>query len=266
MKKIGLFVCFIYPFLVFFSQDWKVEIAKDNFFTIEEDFPDSKKKHLNIEVFNADKNFTLSRIGSSRFSAQFPDDFKLKKGDSVLLLNEKFNIEFFINRHKVSSISHFNFVPNPKGFFQLSSVTTNINFPIAEKEKIIDQFFWEDQLGENYFVRSQRENQDYKFIYFYHFIAEKENLKLIKKISDKSSSASLYHNIESIQITDLNEDMIAEISCTYFINEGIKTVLTTESKKYYLRADKENKISLGSNLKKEGEFKRFLIQKSKTNN
>ena len=44
MKKIGLFVCFIYPFLVFFSQDWKEEIAKDNFFTIEEDFPDSKKK------------------------------------------------------------------------------------------------------------------------------------------------------------------------------------------------------------------------------
>ena len=61
MKKIGLFFFFIYPFLFVFSQDWKIEVAKDNYFFIEEIFSENKENQLTIELFNQNKSYFLSK-------------------------------------------------------------------------------------------------------------------------------------------------------------------------------------------------------------
>ena len=74
------------------------------------------------------------------------------------------------------------------------------------------------------------------------------------------------HVIESIQITDLNEDNIAEISCTYNVGcntKQKKILMLTEGKKYFLREDEDNQgaYKIGSELIKEAEFLRFLQNK-----
>ncbi|MBG15226.1 MAG: hypothetical protein CL853_02615 [Crocinitomicaceae bacterium] len=266
MKKIGLFLFFTTPFLFVFSQDWKIEVARDNFFIIEEVFSQNKKNQLTIEVFNDDKSYFLSKSFSGKTNVRFPEDFNLKKGDSTFLIKEKFSLLFYINRQKISSTIEYTYVPNPKGFFQLSPLIKPIDFSINNKEEIIDQYGWIDSLGQNYFLRTQLTTNKTKYIYFYHFVFTNQTLILQTKMSDKSTPNSVNHEIQSIQITDLNENNIAEISCAYFIDDICKIVLTTDKKKYYIRKNKKNKISIGTNLKNEGEFMRFLINKIETNN
>ncbi len=267
MKKIGLFFFFFYPFLFVISQDWKIEVAKDNFFTIEENFYQNKKNQLTVVLYNSNKSYFFTQSFSNKIDVRFPKDFTLKKGDSILKVKEKLSLVFYINRQKIRGPIDYTYIPNPKGFFQLIPIVENLNFPISNKEKILDQYQWTDTLGDNYFIRTQLNYSKGKFIYFYHFLKQSGTFKQLNKISDKASASNqINHKIESIQITDLNENNIAEISCSYFIYGNTKTILITKGKKYYLRKNNKNKINLGNNIKLEGEFMRFLINKSENKN
>ena len=88
---------------------------------------------------------------------------------------------------------------------------------------------------------------------------------VIQKCSDKQGlpQTNTKHQIESIQITDLNKNNIAEISSLYYLNGKRKIILITNKQKYYLRysTKRNTPFEPSANLKYEEEFNRFLIKK-----
>ena len=118
-------------------------------------------------------------------------------------------------------------------------------------------------------VSNDKRDIDWSVIYFYHFIENKTVVlkrKHVDYINNCQDNSNTEHVIESIQITDLNEDNIAEISCAYNVGchkKQKKILMSTEGKKYFLREDvnKQGAYKIGNELENEVEFLRFLKNK-----
>ena len=265
MKKKGLCFLFMCPFLIVFSQKWEVKIAKDNYFSIKDLYQENKKQQIIIEISNSRKQFLFQHNFINKKEASFPLDFQLKKGDSTFLFKEKFQLIIFIDKNKVFQQEYI-YLPNPKGFYQLKPEKQNLTKLINNrKEKIIDQYTWEDTLGKNIFIRTELNAPTFKYLYFYHLLNNNEQFMVIQKCSDKQGlpQTNTKHQIESIQITDLNKNNIAEISSLYYLNGKRKIILITNKQKYYLRysTKRNTPFEPSANLKYEEEFNRFLIKK-----
>ena len=265
MRKKGFLFLFICPFLIVSSQKWEVKIAKDNYFSINEIYQSNKQHQLTIEIENNNKYFLFQNNFINEKEASFPIDFQLNKGDSTFLFKEKFQILILIDKQKIIQ-KEYTYIPNPKGLYQLKPAKKSMAKLVKrKKEKIIDQYTWEDTLGKNIFIRTELITPTYKYLYFYHFLEKEEQYRLIQKSSDKQElpENKTKHQIESIQITDLNENNIAEISCLYYLNGKGKIILITNKQKYYLShsAKRDVLFKASNNLNNEVEFKRFLIKK-----
>ncbi len=269
MRKKGLIFLFIYPFLIISSQKWEVKIANDNFFSVLDSYSDNKNYNLLIQLTNSNKKYTYQNKITNKKEVSFPLDFQIILGDSNISFNEKFQLDASIDKAKIFQVEYI-YQPNPKGFYQLKPERKNLSKYIKNnREKTIDQYSWEDSFGKNYFIRTELSTLQYKYLYFYHFL-KKDNDKevvLIHKCSDKQgvSSGRTNHKIESIQITDININKVAEISCFYYIGGKTKLILITEKKKYYLRQSEKRNIDFEpcSNLKIEKEYLRFMKSKWK---
>ena len=264
MRKKGFFILFICPFLIATSQKWEVKIAKDNYFSVKDLYQENKQQQIAIEITNERKSFLFQNNFINEKEVYFPLDFELNKGDSVFLFKEKFQVLIFIDKHKIFQQDYI-YLPNPKGLYQLVPEKQSLAKLIKiKKEKIIDQYAWEDTLGKNIFIRTELKTPAFKYLYFYHFLKKDEQFILIQKCSDKQGLPQKHtnHKIESIQITDINENNVAEISCLYYLNGNRKIILITNKNKYYLRhSTKRNTLfEPSTNLKDEAEFNRFLTK------
>jgi hypothetical protein len=111
----------------------------------------------------------------------------------------------------------------------------------------------------------------------------KTEFKQVRKLTDYVKNCDLEmfasHNIESIELTDIDKDTIAEISFSYTNDCGCledssaittKLMLLTKGEKYAIRGalcskknDTFSEHELGGNLKKNDLYRRFLIKKWK---
>ncbi len=267
MRKKGLIFLFIYPFLIISSQKWEVNIANDNFFSVIDSYVENKNYNLLIQLTNSNKKYAYQNKITNKEEVSFPLDFQLIYGDSNIAFNEVFQLDVLIDKAKVFQLE-YKYQPNPKGFYQLKPETKSLSKYIKNSsEKTIDQYSWEDSLGKNYFIRTELSTLQYKYLYFYHFLKKEHDkaVVLIHKCSDKQgvSFGRTNHKIESIQITDININNVAEISCFYYLGGKTKLILITEKKKYYLRQSEKRNIDFEScnNLKIEKEYLRFMKSK-----
>ena len=269
MRKKGIIFFFFYPFILSFSQQWEVKIYNDNYFNVIDGYLEKQNSKVLYRLKNNEKTFEAYGLLSLKKGVSFPEDFSCIKGDSTINFKERFRLSIELDK-KVIYTDSFAYTPNPKGYFQLQPVSENLKKHLDHsKEKIIDQLTWEDSLGVNIFMRTELIFSETKYLYFYHFLKEHKKLKRLLKASDKNESdKAVFHNRESIQITDLNQDEIAEITCSYHLEEHAKKViLITDQQKYYLRKNTTDKevYQQSKNLKDKKEFSRFLENKSKEN-
>ena len=136
----------------------------------------------------------------------------------------------------------------------------NIPKGIKYSGKIIDAITWEDDLGKNLVLTYEtetvvdKENEEYKFeIYAYHYLLMNNEAKFVWKIYDFVSECPTDHKAEFIKntlsVTDLNNDGIAEIWVMYLIAcrgdispDEMKIVMYQGSQKYAMRG--ENKVNI----------------------
>ena len=150
---------------------------------------------------------------------------------------------------------------------------------------VVDGFQWVDKEGENIILRSvQMDVKNHiSHLYIYHFLKTSDEFKLIRKLTDyvKKCDVNIFssHNIESIELTDINKDTIGEISFSYTndcscIEDSLaistKLMLITKGEKYAVRGliDPKKKqpfieYKVGASLKKNDLYRRFLIKKWK---
>lgn len=270
-----------------YSQTWEYSISKDYEFSIQDLWGESGVYKAKFVIYNAKIAFVkeLYIIEDQVEKLLFPDDFIHTRGrfNKDTITNFDWYIE--VKRKKVVS-GKLEYNPSPNTTLQLS--THEI---IENKYKsiiwgtIIDSYSWEDMKGENIFVRSKTidTKQNSAHLYFYHFIKEDDEYILVRKFTDYIKDCDLdiivNHSIESIELTDIDKDTIAEISFTYSVDCSCiedslpvitKIFLTTKGEKYVIRgrmSSKENnnisKYKVGGNLKKNNLYRRFLIKKWK---
>ena len=267
MRKKGLFFLFICPFLIISSQKWEVKIANDNFFSVIDSYNENKNYNVTIQLTNSNKKYTYQNKITNKEEVSFPLDFQLTNGDSNIIFNEKFQLDILIDNTNIFQ-QEYTYQPNPKGFYQLKPERENLNNHIKNRgEKIIDQYSWEDSEGKNYFIRTELNTPQIKYLYFYHLLKKEKEQEIVltHKCSDKqeTSTGSTKHKIESIQITDINNNNIAEISCFYYLDDKSKLILITDKKKYYLRQSEKRNTTFEpcNNLKIEKEYLRFMKNK-----
>tara|TARA_B110000305_G_scaffold128309_1_gene143555 strand:- start:545 stop:940 length:396 start_codon:yes stop_codon:yes gene_type:complete len=120
-------------------------------------------------------------------------------------------------------------------------------------------------------------------MYIYHFLKSENEFKQVRKLTDYVKNCDLdmfsIHNIESIELTDIDKDTIGEVSFSYTndcscLEDSLaittKLMLLTKEEKYAIRGSYYlNKkaafleYEVGGNLKKKDIYRRFLIKKWK---
>lgn len=271
MRLFLLLLLFLQIFSFTFSQSWEYNIDKDYVYKLRDKWGDSQKYIAKFTVSNDSITYFKQAKGEKDnwIQVAFPDDFTLIKGLNNKSYPQVLTVKGEVLR-EVIFIDTINYYPGPKGFLQLtpfnSSDQKHNNYI---NETIIDSYKWEDSLGTNYFYRTKNKTKNATHIYFYHFIKLKDLVLIRKHVDFVKNCNDLFntdHLLESIQITDLNEDYIAEITCTYTVGcleRQKKILLFTEGKKYFLRGsgDTRNSYKISGELKKEPEFLRFLQKK-----
>ena len=273
---------FLFSFHGFiFPQAWEYNIYKDYVYKLRDRWGDSQKYIAKFTVSN-DSVIYFHQIKGEKdnwINVVFPEDFTLIKGEKNNF-PQKFIVLAQVLKETIF-IDTIDYYPGPKGYFQL----TPIEIPqqimrILNNQVTIDSYTWEDSLGVNYFIRTKNKTENSKHIYFYHFLEVEQivvneliekngfllNRKHVDFVKNCDDFSKTEHLLESIQITDLNEDNIAEIICSYDVgctNMLKKILLMTDGEKYLIRENKNNVTGykIGNVLMKETEFMRFMQKK-----
>lgn len=256
----------IHLILIFFlnnisySQTWEYEQYKDNYIKIRDKWGEEKKYSLEVRVSNKENNFIAVILGTDDnwINIDFPNNFVLISGDSLNIDNQEYNLEISYrgNILKDTNIYYSSFF---SGLFQLKPIDVSDKILLSDKQEIIDSYYWEDSLGNNYIIRTR--DNFIKHIYFYHYILNNNKYILINKHSDKVIEGSISHIINNICITDVNKDNIAEITYFYKLNEFYKMLFTSNKEKYLLRQNKNPFDRLEVRLINKQEIFRFMNKK-----
>jgi hypothetical protein len=145
----------------------------------------------------------------------------------------------------------------PKGKYQLLSNHTISNKTQKKvRGEIIDSYYFETTTNKHEIIRSV---SDEKRIYFYYLIDDKIT-NIHTDIFDYSS-LSLLKN--PILITDLNDDLIPEITLKYTTETKAKTVFFSKKKKFICRKEKEEiTFSPSLNELENCFYKQYLINET----
>ena len=152
-------------------------------------------------------------------------------------------------------------------FGQKKYTTTKLKIESIPKEikytgKIIDAITWEDGLGKNLVITNETKSvlinfalkEEYRFeIYAYHYLLINNKPKFVWKIYDYVSDCPTDHKAEFIKntlsVTDINNDGIAEIWVMYLITchgdvspDEMKIIMYQGNQKYAMRG--LNKVDL----------------------
>ena len=283
-----VFSFFLFPFyLSFFAQTWETSISKDFEFSIQDKWGESGLYAAKFVIYNHKTAFvkTIEVDDNNIGKLVFPDEFNQTRGkfnkDTITL----FDWYIEVKKQKVA-FGKIVFDPSPNSLLQLFNYDYS-NF--SKKELIwgdvIDGFQWVDKKGENILIRSAL--MDSKIgsthLYTYHFLKASKEFILVRKLTDcvKKCDLDMFssHNIESIELTDINKDTIGEISFSY-TNDCVcledslaistKLMLITKGEKYAIRGlvnyNKNQpflEYEVGGNLEKNDLYRRFLIKKWK---
>jgi len=281
----SLFLCIIFSNLS--AQTWQLNISKDYEFSIQDIWGENDVYEAKFVLFNNKTAFVKKVVIAADNIGKlvFPDEFTQTRGKFNKDTITHFNWYIEVKKKKIFE-GELDYNPSPNTILQLSKYDI-IDRKLNEKiwGRIIDSYTWEDKKGENIFIRSKLfdKKTNSMHLYFYHFRVDSENYLLVRKFTDYvkycDEDILAKNKIESIELTDINKDTVAEISFLYnvgcsCINDSLpiktKLILTTDGNKYAIRGImsqrqktviKEYKI--GDNLKKEPLFNRFLEKKWK---
>ena len=270
-----------------YAQTWEHNISKDFEFSIQDMWGESGLYEAKFVISNAKTAFvkTIEIDDNNIGKLIFPDDFTHTRGrfnkDTITL----FNWYIEVKKQKVAS-GKIVYNPSPNELLQLFKYDF-INFKKKELVwgDVVDGFRWSDKKGENILLRSVvgdvKTNSSH--LYIYHFLKVDKEFKQVRKLTDyvKNCDLDLFsnHNIESIELTDIDKDTIGEVSFSYTndcscLEDSLaittKLMLITKGEKYAIRglinSKKNDTLSvheLGENLKKNDLYRRFLIKKWK---
>ena len=270
-----------------YTQTWKHNISKDFEFSIQDTWGESGLYDAKFVVSNAKTAFvkTIEIDDNNIGKLVFPEEFKQTRGkfnkDTITL----FNWYIEVKKQKVAS-GKIIYNPSPNTLLQLFKYDLN---DFKNKEtiwgEVVDGFQWNDKNGENILIRSAARDIKTKRIhlYIYHFLKAETEFKQVRKLTDcvKNCDLDMFssHNTESIELTDIDKDTVAEVSFSYTNDCGCledssaiatKLMLLTNGEKYAIRGaicskknDSFSEYELGGNLKKNDLYRRFLIKKWK---
>jgi len=270
-----------------FAQTWEYKISKDFEFSIQDKWGESGLYTAKFVLWNARtafvKNIEIEDDNIGKLV--FPDDFKQTRGHFKQDTITEFEWYIEVKKQRVA-FGKVSYNPSPNTLLQLLKFS-DIDFDDSDIiwGDVTDGYKWEDKKGENIFIRSVLVDSKSNSIhlYFYHFLKETEEFILMRKLTDYVKNCDLdmfaNHNIESIELTDIDKDTIAEISFSYSVDCScledsvpIKTklMLFTKGEKYGIRGTISQKANglgseheIGGNLLKNDLYRRFLFKKWK---
>ena len=270
-----------------YAQTWEHNISKDFEFSIQDMWGESGLYEAKFVLSNAKTAFvkTIEIDDNNIGKLIFPDEFNQTRGkfnkDTITL----FNWYIEVKKQKVA-FGKVVYNPSPNELLQLFKYDF-IDFKKKEVVwgDVVDGFRWSDKKGENILLRSVVSDIKTNSIhlYIYHFLKEDKEFKQVRKLTDYVKNCDLdmfsSHNIESIELTDIDKDTIGEVSFSYTndcscLEDSLaittKLMLITKGEKYAIRGivySKKNDVlseyELGGNLKKNDLYRRFLIKKWK---
>ncbi len=268
-----------------YSQTWHYGVSKDFEFSIQDTWGESGLYTAKFVIYNAKTAFVKTiDIGDNNVGKLiFPDDFNQTRGkfnkDTITL----FSWYIEVKKQKVAS-GEVVYNPSPNTVLQLFKYDV-INFKKKETVwgNVVDGFRWNDKKGENLLIRSVLSDTktNSTHLYIYHFLKVENEFIQVIKLTDYVKNCDLdvfsNHNIESIELTDIDKDTIAEVSFSYTndcscLEDSLavltKLMLITKGEKYAIRGSAYlnkkatfSKYEVGENLKKNDIYRRFLIKK-----
>ena len=116
---------------------------------------------------------------------------------------------------------------------------------ISFKGKVVRGLRWLDVKGENYVVFSETSNENSWYVYANHYRMENKSWKLIRKVRDKQKCKKS-NNLgtlqrSSIKLTDLDKDVLGEVTFVYMLGCGkatdisAKLMFLEDGKKFAIR-------------------------------
>ena len=224
-------IIFIFFFLSFsfYSQNEYIQVDSSGIIIIKDlKGYDLDQKKWTCIINKETQNLSLTKTTKNHqkfLSFFFPYDFNLDEyetGEKDLIIKKEekiiFNKKVFFNL-------------KPKGKYQLYNLSTNIKHKEI-RGTIIGAYFFESVKNKHVIVRSISNE---KRIYFYYLIDD-EIINIHTDLVDYNSLNSISN---PIMITDLNNDMIPEITCKYQNNNQEKLVLFKAKDKFICRKEKK---------------------------
>ena len=228
LKHHIFFIFFFFFILSFYGQNETIQVDSSGIIIIKDHKGyDLDQKNWTCIINKENQNLAITKTSKKHqkfLSFFFPHDFNLNEyetGEMNLIIKKEEKIIF--NQKVLFNLK-------PKGKYQLYNFSSNLD----RKEirgTIIDAYFFESLKNKHVIVRSISQE---KRIYFYYLIDE-EIINIHTDLVDYNSFNSISN---PIIITDLNNDLIPEITCKYQNNNQQKLVLFKEKEKFICR--KEN--------------------------
>ncbi len=284
------------------TQTWKYSITPDYEFSVCDQWGELGGYEARFVMHNQKATFESEiDVEDDHWGrVMFPDSFNLVRGDINLDSLVDFNWYIEVKKHKVAS-GNLTYDSSPNSIFQLHPFDP---FPVKDQldlwGEVVDAFTWEDKTGENFFIRTDRCSynevvldadtvaQETVHLYFYHYRMVDGKYELVRKLTDYVKLCTDFtfanHVIESIELTDVDRDTIAEVSFLYDVDciKGIepnkrKLMMLSDGRKYAVRGtakiltshiNKEYKggeYIPGNELSTNLVFKRFMIKKWENN-
>ncbi|MDG2343204.1 MAG: hypothetical protein P8L23_01355 [Flavobacteriales bacterium] len=228
LKHHIIFILFFLSFS-FYSQNEYIQVDSSGIIIIKDlKGYDLDQTNWTCIINKETKNLFLTKTTKNNrkfLSFFFPYDFNLDEyetGEIDLIVKKEekiiFNKKVFFNL-------------KPKGKYQLYNFSSNINHKEI-RGTIIDAYFFESVKNKHVIVRSISNE---KRIYFYYLIDD-EIINIHTDLVDYNSLNSISN---PIIITDLNNDLIPEITCKYQNNNQEKMVFFKEKEKFICRKEKK---------------------------
>jgi len=271
-----------------FGQEWRHRTQPGHFFGVQDYWGESGEYQAEFVVWNLEAKYTsvVPNESDNWVDVHFPFDFNLVLGRPVDTVAELY-WAVKVGKQTVLQGS-FMYDPSPNRFFQLEYFDPiTLDKPKEIWGTILDAYSWEDQKGQNVFIRSFLDVKDMvidgkktrgRYLYVYHYRKKGDEYVLLRKLTDVVSECTgnmeSDHIIESIELTDVNYDTIAEISFFYTsdcINDSSdsvysKLMMLTDGKKYAIRGRisytmSTNDYELGKYLRKTAIIRKFMEEK-----
>jgi hypothetical protein len=274
LRKV-LIVIALFSTTFVFGEDWKITVQPDYFIEIN-NFWNHEPLIVDFQVESENNtvqfNGKVTIKSNEKKGLLFPYDFirfTPQNSNKDSLIYGAYRITALVKKNKIASAT-FNYLPPKQAEFQM------IPYVKLSQEydklgiwgRLIDGFSWVDKLGENLVVRSylqhidtaKASNHQKTYLYCYQFRrnSETDNWDLTRKVTDVSvGCGNIKHtllNINTIELTDLNQDSIAEYSFRYILNcnspdtlISTRLLLLTNNQKFtttssYTKKERKQKI------------------------